>query len=188
MKNNKHGMHVHHKPFTNNYTTVKDIKDFRCIIPFPTYTTYSKVARGFIIIIMLSLASIRHGRSFSSLLARRCRSAPTITVAPLPFANNSFSSSSNTTSSTTSSSSSSKEEALELALAQQNQNQKQQQNEQPQQSQQNQNQENQQQQQLHYEKSLLGKLVDRFSIKGQQHRIHMGERLFQAATRQANDP
>jgi hypothetical protein len=49
----------------------------------------------------------------------------------------------------------------------------------------------QQEQQNHepsHEKSCFGKLVDRFSIRGQQHRIHMGERLFQAATRQANDP
>lgn len=38
------------------------------------------------------------------------------------------------------------------------------------------------------EKGFWGKLVDRYSIRGQQNRIHMAERLFQAATRQANDP
>lgn len=55
------------------------------------------------------------------------------------------------------------------------------------QAQQDQQQQLQQQKGVH-EKSLLGKLADRFSIRGQQHRIQMGERLFQAATRQANDP
>ena len=38
------------------------------------------------------------------------------------------------------------------------------------------------------EKGWLGKLMDRISIKGQQRRILLGESLFQAATRQANDP
>lgn len=38
------------------------------------------------------------------------------------------------------------------------------------------------------EKSMLGKIMDRFSLKGAQKRILTAEMLFQAATRQANDP
>lgn len=37
-------------------------------------------------------------------------------------------------------------------------------------------------------KGMLERLWDRYSIKGQQHRIHMAESLLQAATRQASDP
>lgn len=37
------------------------------------------------------------------------------------------------------------------------------------------------------EKGLAGKVINRYSIKGQQHRIRVAESFFQAATRQASN-
>jgi hypothetical protein len=37
-------------------------------------------------------------------------------------------------------------------------------------------------------KSIQDRLWDRFSFRGQQHRIFMGEHLFQAARQQSHDP
>jgi len=38
------------------------------------------------------------------------------------------------------------------------------------------------------QKSIFQRLWDRYSIRGQQHRIQTAESLFQAASRQAADP
>ena len=44
-----------------------------------------------------------------------------------------------------------------------------------------------QQQQQQQDKGFLGNFMDKLSIKKQQHRIQLGEEMFQAAFRQAND-
>jgi hypothetical protein len=54
---------------------------------------------------------------------------------------------------------------------------------------QQQQQQQQQQEVVHQpSKSFLTRLMDRWSIRGQQESIRIGEELFQAATRQADDP